>query len=529
MNSKTLSMLTFGILAVILLANLISATLTFQSVPAISKTSNSIDITIISDKDETATFSGLSSITQGGQTITFAVPAPVVLTANTPRTFTVNYNIPSGFNFLLGKTYSTSITATGSISSAVPQTLSFDKVNYCSLGNKGDLTTTVDIDNVKGFGDDDEWYPGDEVTISVDVKNNRNEKVNDIIIKWGLYNPKTGEWIIDDEEKQFDVKSSTRETKEITFTIDPKDLDSSTEDYILYVKAYSDYDGEGIQCGSYSEDIKINIEDNFVILDDIKTTPEIVPCDSQVQLTANVWNIGSEDQSDVYVVVHDDELKLNQKFTVGDIDSFRSKKLTMTLNIPAELKEKIYDLQIDVYDEDNAIYSNGNDDNSKFLPTLKVEGNCAVAPKAFITADLQSGGQSGKELVIKSTVKNIGDSTATYAATATGYESWSTLSSVEPQTFTLKSGESKEVLYKFSVNKATEGDQTFSIVLSTGPTDKEKLNQPVTVTIQKSGFSFPGITGLSVSNNNWYLWGIGILNVILVIIIIIVAMRIARG
>ena len=48
--------------------------------------------------------------------------------------------------------------------------------------------------------------------------------------------------------------------------------------------------------------------------------------------------------------------------------------------------------------------------------------------------------------------------------------------------------------------------------------------QPVSVFIEKSGFDLRGI----ISESNWYLWLIAALNAVLVIIIIVVAVRIAR-
>jgi hypothetical protein len=53
------------------------------------------------------------------------------------------------------------------------------------------------------------------------------------------------------------------------------------------------------------------------------------------------------------------------------------------------------------------------------------------------------------------------------------------------------------------------------------------ITQPVSVDIASAGGLFR-ITGNSILGNNWYLWGIGLLNLILVIVIIIVAVRIAK-
>ena len=52
--------------------------------------------------------------------------------------------------------------------------------------------------------------------------------------------------------------------------------------------------------------------------------------------------------------------------------------------------------------------------------------------------------------------------------------------------------------------------------------------QPVSFNIEEKSGGF-GITGGAINSDNWYLWGIGALNVILVVIIIIVAIRIAKS
>ena len=57
-------------------------------------------------------------------------------------------------------------------------------------------------------------------------------------------------------------------------------------------------------------------------------------------------------------------------------------------------------------------------------------------------------------------------------------------------------------------------------------TDEKVISQPVSVLVEKAGFSL--ITGNIVLGENWYLWGIGALNIILVLIIIIVAVRLVR-
>ena len=143
----------------------------------------------------------------------------------------------------------------------------------------------------------------------------------------------------------------------------------------------------------------------------------------------------------------------------------------------------------------------------------------------MVTASLESGGIAGGELVIKATVSNTGSKLVTYELNAVEYEEWATLISVEPSTITLEAGESKDVLLTLNVNADASGDKSFNIeVLSENEVIKISTVEPVT--IGKTGFG--SITGGVISEGNWYLWGIGALNVILVIVIILVALKVAK-
>jgi hypothetical protein len=219
---------------------------------------------------------------------------------------------------------------------------------------------------------------------------------------------------------------------------------------------------------------------------------------------------------------------------VGDIDSTKAEDVKFALTIPSDAEAKLYGLEITIFDEDDDIYEienhDGDDNNAEFLYTLDVKGNCKVAPQATVTAALDSDAKSGKQLTVKSTIKNTGDIPQTYTMEAADYSTWANLRDISPNVIILEAGETAEIVYKLNVNKDVEGAQTFNIVIKTGDSERETMKQPVSVTIEKStGFSFPGFTGNSVEGDNWYLWGIGLLNVILIVIIIVVAIRVARS
>ena len=431
------------------------------------------------------------------------------------------------------------ITWTDYIAEPEPEELNFCGYDNGVSNNPGKLSVKIkDITN-KGvsdtkFGDDEEWFPFEEIEVEVEIENKGDDDVDDIVLEWGLYNTDTEEWTIEvDDEDEFNLKDGDEETITITFKIDDnmdEDLDElNGGDFVLYVRATGEVDNDENQdtCASDSEEIEIIIESDFVILDDIEFL-ETVQCGAEVQITADVWNIGDDEQDDVYVVIYNKELGINEKIELGDIDAFEDEKLNAVIEIPQDADERWYILTLFVYDEDDDLYENDYDeDESEFKVSMQVEGGYFVEPTAVISASLESGGKAGEELIIKGLVTNTGDELTIYSLSVTEYSGWASLLSIEPNTVVLGAGESKEVLVTFNVNEEISGDKMFNLIATSN--GEEAVNQPVSVSIEESApTGLSGITGNVFSEGNWYLWAIGALNILLVIIIIIVAMKVAK-
>ena len=132
------------------------------------------------------------------------------------------------------------------------------------------------------------------------------------------------------------------------------DIDELAEgDYVLYVWANAVLDadaGDVDLCVSAYEEVEIEIEDDFVILSDIKYL-DTVSCATVVELTADVWNIGEDDQEDVFVRVYNEELGINEQIDIGDIDAFEDEEISFLLSIPEDAEEKEYVLSLAVYDK----------------------------------------------------------------------------------------------------------------------------------------------------------------------------------
>jgi len=404
-----------------------------------------------------------------------------------------------------------------------------EEITDCAItGNLGNnLNIKIrDISIEEGFGDDEEWYPLDEIEVEVEVENKGPEDIDDIVLAWGLYNVDLDDWVIDDEENDFNLKDGDEETVIITFKLDDPDEFEDNGEYIFYVWATGEDDefDKNETCISESESIDVIVENDFVVLDSIEF-PELVQCGAEIQITADIWNIGEDDQDDVYIIIYNHELGINEQIEIGDLDAFEDTNLNAIIKLPTNAEEKTYSLIFWVYDEDNDVYENSEDDLAEFVVPFKIEGSCVTGPTVLVSANLESGGKAGQELVVRATITNIGNELETYSLNIVGYTDWASSFESSRNIVILGVGEFQDVLLTFEVKKDVSGDKFFNIEVLSG--DELIVEQPVSVSIE-SGFGFPGITGNIISRDNWYLWGIGALNIILVIVIIFVAVRAIR-
>jgi len=559
MRAKFFSLLSLSVLFLVMFMSLMSAValkdITLVSSPSnVSEDVGSFDIVFNLTNEGTAgdLYYNLSNFTSSQTGLEFSFDIFYIEADPTTETITATISFDNGQTGTI-----TGNINVGNTDDAVDETLDFS-VDIIELEepltcecSEGSLNVNIDnVDLINGFGDDDEWLPFDEIEVEVEVSNNNeDEKIKDIEIKWGLWSEETNEWVIkldDHNVDEIDLKKDDEEIITFKFKLNKKQLDVDLDEldegeYTLYVIANGEEQertpDESV-CSIDSEAITIIIEDNFVILNNFEINgfeleddyllSDLVLCGSKLQITADVWNIGDSDQEDVYVIVYNKELGiLDEKIEIGDIDAFEDEKLVFDFKVPKDAEEKGYKLWFTVYDEYNDVYENDYDEKeSEFFVSLKVEGSCVVEPQVMVTATLESGGKAGEELVIKATVTNIGNNLVTYTLNAEEYDEWAELISIEPSTIILNEGESKDVLITFNVNKDVLGDKLFNIeVLSE---DESVMKQPVSITIEKPGFGLSALTGNIISEGNWYLWGIGALNIILVIVIILVAVKVAK-
>jgi len=538
MKKKSLGFSVLGVLTLLTLLSFASATISL-STPSITLNqfsdtqtftitnndpSNSVSITLSS---QTITDSKWNVATITFDNLTFTIPA------NLSKTINVNASIPS--TFVLGtSSKSYVISEVGVPTNNVTLTINL-RETLCTFKDNGHLDVSIDdVKVISGFGSDTTWYPLDEIEAKINIANNGNDTIRNIVVKWQLYDTTTQKRVLKGEESDFSLNDGDDKTVNVDFKLDSTSLKSG-DNYVFYVWATGkdeSISGSPSTCVSTNNlesnlgALDVTIDSHFVILDSLQLVGT-ASCGGEVQVSGKVWNIGDDDENDIYLKVFNTELGISQRIDVGDIDSLESKDLLFNLALPSDAEEgKSYDITFLVYDDSNSIFESDNGDKSQFtLPLSIATGSCSTEVPVAVSASLESAAISGKEFSVKATITNTASIKKTFSLELSDYTDWASLVSVDKTSVALEAGKSADVLIKLKVNEGISGNKNFNIVMKEG---SKVLTQPVSVSVAGKGFSL-NLTGLFAGlGGNTYLWAIGALNVLLVLIIIVVAVRVVR-
>lgn len=414
--------------------------------------------------------------------------------------------------------------------------------SFCSNGQIGTNLSIRNVDFIEYGEDDTDWKLLDHIKLDVEVENTGSDDVDDVNVELALFNSK-GENVIGDidfiskDDEQIDlgrIRDGDEDTATFEFIV-PADLD--TGNYKLAVKAFSDDVGENKLCTDESGDldarffqnIKVEKEDDegrFIAFDNVKLTPSEATCEDPVSISFDTYNIGDEDQDRVLVNLFNKALGVDMNYELrGGLDQGDKGKIIFNFAIPKNTNDKTYDLELSSeYDYRNGVYRVQSDESFKFplkVVSCKAQPTSPVTTRiASISASLESDAVAGKDMVVKASIRNIGNASANFIIGAKNFESWAKLNDISERLFTLNPGESKDVSLNFAVNGDAEGDKSFVIEAISG--DKTETRE-VSVNIAGGAKSLSGFF-----KGNTLAWVIGLINVLLIVIIIIVAVRIAK-
>lgn len=485
-----------------------------------------------------------SVITSGTATISFDKNS---ITNDTTETITATVSFPTSQTGNIAGTIDV-IGEGASTHRTLPFSVSLTTSNdFCTEGNADSELeiSNFDINVVEGLGDDEEyWFPLDEVEIEFEVENKGDWDLNDIEIELCLYDNDENECVMDEgdmdiDDDQFDLdEGDDEETILVTFKVDPNDLNEGSTDYSFIVIANGEIKDSNAGslngdkfCLSESEDIEIKSEefvivDNIEVLDltDLKDEGQI-SCGSEVQITADVWNIDESeiDGDDLYIQIFNNELGIREIINMDDLGSLDSERISVIVTIPEDADEKTYSLKISVFDDEDMgssdIYENSEDDEAEYSKTIKVvDCGASTSDEPTISAILTSDAVVGEELVIQVSVTNNADATS-IIVTAEGQELWADLLSVEPSILNLAEGQTQQII--MTLKPSISGTQSFSIkAIYNGKT----VTQPVSVTIsEEAGF----LTGAFVGLGDTGMYIIAAVFLVLIILIIVLIVKVA--
>ncbi|MCR4327162.1 MAG: putative S-layer protein [Nanoarchaeota archaeon] len=535
-----------GVFALVLTLSVLVSAFTFtttpSSLPVFSKVGQNETITINSEENF-----NVSPITNNRFTI--------VMSENTSNinstSFTATLNSLSEVS--IGQYSENVISLVNSSDPLDEEEISLNYVkSFCKEGpmNASELILEVKVKN-NGEGSIDEWQPLDPISVEVRLFNEDDDKdLRDVMFQIGLIKKGTSRDVIEDmiwispDEAEYeagDIDGGDKSSKyTFEFRVNPSEVELG-EDYYFVVKAYPD-GKESTTCIDFSDglndlgstkyfgEVKIASESSSgkrVIIDEysLQNNPLVAQCGRDVNLHADVFNVGTKDFEDkIKVVLFNQELGIEvEDVIIGDLDSGEMTTTSLSFRVPSDASEKMYSLSMRTYYD----YRENNDDyryisDKTFTAYLKVEGNCAVSAPT-LNAELFSGeSKEGSEVVIKVYLKNEDTKSANFILSAEEYNSWANLIEIEPQTFTLEGGESKEVLVTLKLKGDSAGEREFKLVATSN--GQTLITKPVLLSVEEGSL----FEDIGFKSWNWQLIGIVALNVILLVVIIIVARRVLK-
>jgi hypothetical protein len=401
---------------------------------------------------------------------------------------------------------------------------------FCAFGERGGLEISDFFINNLGEGDDEEWYLLDEIEINIDIENTYKDKsISSVIVELKIIDSE-GNDVTDDFVDKNEISLRTIRSKDVktaVFKISEVPIDFNEGKYKIYIKAYSD-DEENIQCVDSSGDLnkrryhEVDIirEYDLAVYARSDLYKMNVACgEKNIIVSFDIYNLGIDNERNVLVVLENSAMGISQKELLTNLRSGKKKEVSFTFDVPAQLDRNFYDVLVRTYydynkgDElnPNSYYESSSGISKDHYLRLDILNCKAIEPT--ISAKLISEARVGESLLISVSLKNNGNSQKTFSVSASDYDSWGSLVSINPSIVQLGAGGTSEVVLTFSPNEG--GSKIFNLnVISNG----EMFKQPVAFDIADEDNTniFDGIDGVSL----YLLIGIGFLVILILLVLV---------
>ena len=376
-----------------------------------------------------------------------------------------------------------------------------------SNGNPGGDNLRVEI---REPGTNEDFAPGDEITVEVRVDNNDDEDL-DVVVEGFLFDLDDNDVLVEGKTDTLEVQEDESEDFEFTLTV-PSDVDVDNT-FAIFVKAYED-DNEDENCGEAKEDTEIKRERHSVIIEKLVFTPSTLACSETFDASVDIFNIGTSDEDDVTVRLFDDELNIDFVSNEITVDKFDDSGDEATirfrdLKIPANAEKKQYQIEaILTFDNDETRSEFGTVTVNSCGPAPSVSGESEASLQVLSSSFTIQGGDSFSIPVI---VTNSGSTAGQFTLEVQNTEDFAQGSL--SRTLALSPGQSETAYFNLRTSEDIEGKYTGTVVLRAGTSVVDTKSFTITAESKKL---FSGL-GVDLSGTKVF-WIIA--DVILVIIAI---------
>lgn len=217
--------------------------------------------------------------------------------------------------------------------------------DVCDEGITGDLSLS-DWELKKNPETDqkDEYYAGDKIIVqSIKASNDGSDEITDVAVEAFLYDLTTGDELDSISSDTFNLKSDKEDNVDDLELTVPTDADE-TDDFAVFVKVYED-GNEDQNCRFESTPITVKKRSRDMSIDLTSINPQNAKCGDYVDFSVNVQNIGSKDDSSVYIKVQDPALKITGQSAVFSLDSDDETIKIIRIKLSEDLAAGLYSIE----------------------------------------------------------------------------------------------------------------------------------------------------------------------------------------
>lgn len=208
----------------------------------------------------------------------------------------------------------------------------------------GEVGNDIDLSIDEPSGDD--FFPGEDVYVRIDVQNNDNNDM-DVKVQVEVWNLDENKKIWSDSSDQ-KIDNDDEEAFTFDFVLDVDDIDDPDDNIVMYVIAF-DEDNEEDNCVADQEDIDLKDEDDMVVINAFDLLPQSGYCGDTIEAIVDVQNVGTDSQDGLHVSISHTGLGISAIGSSFDIDDFGDKddQYTdrITFQIPSDAEAGEYDLR----------------------------------------------------------------------------------------------------------------------------------------------------------------------------------------